>query len=149
MKSSFTILLRISAVLWIVWGLVHFLAGVLIMSGEPTAGFQAIADGVAPETLEMDYPAAVGGVLNQHAWNLAWGGLVTIIGAVLIWRKNMTAIWVTAMIGGLLDLGYFIFIDMGGFSLFVPGTIMTIISSLAIILSLFVWFPSRKTVPVV
>ena len=72
------------------------------------------------------------------------GGLVTIIGAVFIWRKNMTAIWVTAMIGGLLDLGYFIFIDLGGFNLFVPGTIMTIISTLAIILSFTVWVPTRK-----
>ena len=143
MKQSATVLLRISSVLWIIWGLVHFLAGVLIMSGEATAGFQAIADGVMPEILEMGYPAAVGGVLNQHAWNLAWGGLVTIIGAVFIWRKNMTAIWVTAMIGGFLDLGYFIFIDLGGFNLFVPGTIMTIISSLAIILSFIVWFPAR------
>ncbi len=133
-----------SAVLWILWGLVHFLAGVLIMSGETTVGFQSIADGVPAEALEMEYPAAVGAVLNQHAWNLAWGGLVTIIGAVFIWRKNRTAIWVTAMIGGLLDVGYFVFVDLGGYARFVPGTVITIISSLAIILSFIVFFQNTR-----
>ncbi len=140
MKQSFTVLLRVSAVLWVIWGVVHLLAGVLILSGDTTSGFQAIADAVDPETLEMDYPAAVGGVLSQHAWNLAWGGLVTIIGAVFIWRRNRTAIWVTAMIGGLLDLGYFLFVDLAGYALFVPGTVMTIVSALAILLSFRVWF---------
>ncbi|MEM9283224.1 MAG: hypothetical protein AAGA96_15485, partial [Verrucomicrobiota bacterium] len=70
MKKA-TLLLRLSALLWIIWGLVHLLAGVLVLSGDTTSGFQAIADGVASEELEMDYPPAVGGVLNQHAWNLA------------------------------------------------------------------------------
>ena len=79
MKKSFVVFLRISAVLWVIWGLVHLLAGTLIMSGGTAAGFQAIADGVAPETLEMDYPAAVGGVLHQHAWNLAWVGLLLLL----------------------------------------------------------------------
>ncbi|MEM8868369.1 MAG: hypothetical protein AAGC73_08885 [Verrucomicrobiota bacterium] len=139
-----TVFLRISAALWVIWGIVHLLAGVNLLSGETAGGFQAIADGVPAETLEMDYPPAVGGVLNQHAWNLAWGGLVTIIGALFIWRQNLTAIWVTAMVGGLLDVGYFIFIDLGGFNNFVPGTVMTIISAIAIILSFSVWIPQRK-----
>ncbi|MEM6822273.1 MAG: hypothetical protein AAF558_10060 [Verrucomicrobiota bacterium] len=143
MKQSI-IFLRVSALLWIVWGGVHMLAGIIVLSGDTTTGFQAIADGVPAEVLEMNYPLAVGAVLNQHAWNLAWAGLVTIIGAVFIWRANMTAIWVTAMIGGLLDLGYFFFIDLGGFNRFVPGTVMTIVSSLAIILSFIVWFKARR-----
>ena len=95
-----------------IWGLVHAFAGIIILSGDTTAGFQAIADAVPPGDLAMDYPAALGGVLGQHAWNLAWFGLATIIGGILIWRGNMTAIWVTAMVGGLADLGYFIFIDL-------------------------------------
>ncbi|MEM9159872.1 MAG: hypothetical protein AAGB46_12570, partial [Verrucomicrobiota bacterium] len=115
----------------------------LVLSGDTTSGFQAIADGTDPGILEMEYPAAVGGVLNQHAWNLAWVGLVTIIGALYIWRGNVTAIWVTAMVGGLLDVGYFIFIDLGGFNRFMPGTVMTVVSALAIILSFRAWFLKR------
>jgi hypothetical protein len=136
-------LLKVSSVLWVIWGLVHAFAGIMILSGDTTAGFQAIADAVPPGDLAMDYPAAVGGVLGQHAWNLAWFGLATIIGGIFIWRDNMTAIWVTAMVGGLADLGYFIFIDLAGFANFIPGTVMTLVSATAIILSGWVWFSNR------
>ncbi len=134
-----TIALRASTVLWVIWGLVHAFAGALILAGSTTAGFQAIADAVDPALLAMDYPAAVGGVLDQHAWNLLWFGLATIIGAVFIWRRNTTAIWVTAMVGGLADIGYFVFIDLAGYAKFVPGTIMTIVSASAIVLSFAAW----------
>ncbi|MEM0969708.1 MAG: hypothetical protein AAGJ31_10185 [Verrucomicrobiota bacterium] len=136
--------LRIAAVLWVIWGLVHTLAGVLILSGDTTSGFQAIADAVPPETLVMDYPAAVGGVLRQHAWNLAWFGLTTLVGSVFVWKGSWTGIWVTALVGGLADLGYFFFVDLAGFAKFVPGTIMTIVSALAIILSFGVKLAARK-----
>ena len=133
-------LLRFAAVLWVIWGLVHALAGVLTIAGDATAGFQAIADGVPPDELVADYHPAVGAVLNQHAWNLLWGGVVTIIGAVFIWRRSATAIWVTAMVGGLLDVGYFVFMDFGGFVKFMPGTVMTLVSSVAIVVSFWAWF---------
>lgn len=137
--------LRVSSVLWVVWGLVHMLAGVIVLSSDATGGFQGIADAVAPELLEANYHAAVGGILNQHGWNLLWGGLVTLVGAIFIWRANMTAIWVTAMVGGLLDLGYLMFVDLPGYVRFVPGTLMTLISATAIALSFWVWFVNRRS----
>ena len=136
--------LKAAAILWVIWGFVHLAAGVLVMVGDTASGFQAIADAVDPDTLALDYPAAVGGVLNQHAWNLAWGGLATLIGAVFIWRKNLTAIWVTGMVGGLLDLGYLMFVDIPGYVKFVPGTVMTIVSGSAIVLSFWVWLSNRR-----
>ncbi len=143
MSPTKALALKAAAVLWIIWGLVHMLAGILILTGDTTSGFQAIADAVDPETLALDYAAAVGGVLNQHAWNLAWGGAATIIGAVFIWRGNLTAIWVTGMIGGLLDMGYLAFVDLAGYANFVPGTVMTIISATAVALSFWVWLTER------
>lgn len=137
--------LKTSAVLWIIWGLIHALAGIMTIIGDPTTGFQAIVDGVTPALLENDYHPAVGAVLNQHGWNLLWGGSVTMLGAVLIWRANLTAIWVTAMVGGLLDVGYFAFIDLGGFNTFVPGTVMTMISATAILLSGWYYLQTKKT----
>jgi hypothetical protein len=107
----------------------------MTMSQETGAAFGAIADAVEPETLALVYPDAVGEVLKQHGWNLAWGGIVTMIGPVFIGRRSMTAIWVTGMIGGLLDLGYFLFLDIPGYVHFVPGTVMTLISSAAILTS--------------
>lgn len=74
-------------------------------------------------------------MLNQHGWNLLWGGLYTVIGALFIWRGNFTAIWTTAVVGGLLDVGYFLFLDLGGYVNFVPGTVMTLVSSAGILLS--------------
>ncbi|MEM6337643.1 MAG: hypothetical protein AAF752_13820 [Bacteroidota bacterium] len=136
--------LKIAAVLWVIWGFVHAAAGILIISGETASGFQSIADAVDPSTLALTYPDAVGAVLNQHAWNLLWGGLVTIIGAGFIWRQNLTAIWVTALVGGLLDIGYFVFIDLGGYAVFFPGTLMTIVSASAIVLSGWVWWSRQR-----
>ncbi|MEM1116373.1 MAG: hypothetical protein AAGJ11_07695, partial [Bacteroidota bacterium] len=107
-------------------------------------GFGNIADAVDPAVFVLDYPDAVGAVLNQHGWNLLWGGIVTIIGAVFIWRRNLTAIWVTAMVGGLLDVGYFLFLDLGGHVRFIPGTLMTLVSATAILLSGRVWLAYRS-----
>jgi len=42
----------------------------------------------------------------------------------------------TAAVGGLTDLGYFLFMDLGGYTHFVPGTVMTLVSGTAIILTL-------------
>lgn len=61
----------------------------------------------------------------------------------MVWRANRTAIWVTGMIGGLADLGFFLLLDLPGYVNFVPGTVMTLISGSAIILSAWVWYSER------
>ena len=139
------IFLKISAILWVIWGIVHAIAGILPISGDTAAAAAGIADGVNPDLLKMDYPDAVGAIINQHGFNLLWGGVVTIIGGIFIWRKNVASIFVSALVGGLLDVGYFIFIDLGGYNNFVPGTVMTIISSLAIILSFYAYFRRKPS----
>lgn len=136
--------LKTAAVLWVIWGLVHTFAGVIVLSSDASGGFQAIADAIDPAVLAGDYHAAVGGILNQHGWNLGWFGIATIIGGVLIWRENITAIWVTGMVGGLADIGYLLFVDFPGFVNFVPGTVMTIVSGSAVVLSFWVWFAVRR-----
>ncbi|MEM8839298.1 MAG: hypothetical protein AAGE89_14480 [Pseudomonadota bacterium] len=136
--------LKGASILWVIWGLVHILAGFIILSNDATGGFQAIADAVNPAALQADYHAAVGGVLHQHGWNLGWFGIATTIGGVLIWRESITAIWVTGMIGGLADLGYLIFVDLPGYVNFIPGTLMTFVSGTAIVLSFWVWFSVKR-----
>lgn len=138
--------LKLSAILWVIWGLVHVLAGGIVLSSDAGGGFAAIADAVPAERFQSDYADAVGGILNQHGWNLAWFGAATVVGAALIWRANMTAIWVTGLIGGMADLGYLLFVDIPGFVNFIPGTLMTLVSGSAILLSFWVWFGFRKTV---
>ena len=144
MNNTQTTSLKIAGVLWIVWGLVHAFFGVAIMFTDPSAGFAAIAAGVDAEAIKADYHSAVGAILNQHGWNLLWFGVITTIGGVFICRRNMTAIWVCAMVGGLADLGYLAFIDFGGYGTFIPGTVMTLIAGSAILLGGWVWFAQRK-----
>jgi hypothetical protein len=141
-------LLKISAVLWIIWGLVHILAGVMtikgILTGDISASVTGIADAVDPNLLQMDYPKASGAIIGQHGFNLFWVGIVTFISAFFVWKGNRNAIFLAAIVGGLADLGYFLFMDLGGFVNFVPGTVMTIVSSLAIILSFYAYFKTRN-----
>ena len=144
MSQPQSLALKLAAILWVIWGLVHSFAGVMVLSADAAAGLAAIADAIPDDAFQLDYHPAVGGILNQHAWNLLWFGLVTIICGALIWRANMTAIWVAAMVGGLADLGYFLFVDLPGYVNFFPGTAMTLVSSSAIILSGWVWLTARK-----
>ncbi|MEL7032818.1 MAG: hypothetical protein AAGL97_08025 [Pseudomonadota bacterium] len=137
-------LLKVAAILWVIWGLVHMLAGFIVIPADASAGFAAIADAIPAQDLQADYHAAVGGILNQHGWNLLWGGAATVVGAVFVWRGNITAIWVTAMIGGLLDFGYFVFVDLPGYVHFMPGTVMTLVSSAAILISFYVWYARSR-----
>ncbi|MEM9302243.1 MAG: hypothetical protein AAGE01_09050 [Pseudomonadota bacterium] len=137
-------LLRISAVLWVIWGLVHVLAGVLTMAQETAGAVAGIADAVDPDLLINDYHAAVGALLNQHGFNLAWIGATTTVSAIWIWRGSGIAIFLAALVGGLADVGYFIFMDLGGFVNFVPGTVMTLVSSAAIVTSFYAWFSNRR-----
>lgn len=140
--------LKISAVLWFIWGAVHILAGVLtvnaVNAGNIAQGFSGIADAVDLSNFELAYPAAVGGILGQHGFNLLWFGIVTLICSVFIWRRSGNAIWLAAIVGGLADLGYFIYLDLGHFVNFVPGTVMTIVSASAIILSFIAYFGSGR-----
>lgn len=136
---NINILLKSSAVLWIVWGLVHILAGIMtmkgVLEGDIASSVIGIADAVDPEILRISYPEAAGAVLGQHGFNLLWIGIVTFISAIYMWKGNIHAIYLAVLVGGLADLGYFLFLDLSGHVKFVPGTLMTLISFSAIILS--------------
>lgn len=144
MTKNQSLALKITAILWIVWGLVHILAGVLTISQDSEGAVAGIADAVDPALIAGDFHPAVGAVLNQHGFNLLWIGLTTTICAIFIWRGNLTAIFIAALTGGLADVGYFVFMDLGGFVNFVPGTVMTLISATAILVSLWIWMQSRQ-----
>ncbi|GAB5409389.1 MAG: hypothetical protein BalsKO_17540 [Balneolaceae bacterium] len=118
-----------------------------ILTGDIASSISGIADAVDPATLKMSYPDASGAIIGQHGFNLFWIGLVTLICSFYIWKKNKNAIFLAAITGGLADLGYFLFMDLGGYVHFVPGTVMTIVSSAAIILSFYAYFRSNKTTP--
>ena len=146
--KNLTALFKVSAILWIVWGLVHILAGVLtmnfVLSGEIASAINGIADAVDPAILQMEYPKAAGAVIANHGFNLFWIGIVTFISGFFVWKGNKNAVFLAAITGGLADLAYFIFMDLGGFVHFLPGTLMTLISGSAIILSFYAHYKGSK-----
>jgi len=150
--KSYGILLKTSTVLWFIWGAVHIFAGIiteyLVLSGDIVGAVSGIADAIAPATLEANYPNAAGAVIGQHGFNLLWIGIVTLICSFFIWKGNKNAIFLAAICGGLADLGYLLFMDLGGYVNLIPGTIMTVFSSLAIILSFTAYFKSKSQVSV-
>lgn len=137
-----TLILKVISVLWLIWGFVHVLAGVLTVARKAPDSVAGVADAVDPAEFTGSYHAAADALINQHGFNLFWIGLVTMVCALLIWRNKsnlMFTLFVAALVGGLADVGYFIFMDLGGFVNFMPGTVMTIFSGTAILLSFWVW----------
>lgn len=147
MNSTNDLLLKISAVLWVLWGVVHMFAGVMTISQDAAGAVAGIADAVDPALIAHDYHPAVGAILNQHGFNLLWIGAFTVVGGVYIWRYSVTAIFMTAIVGWVTDVGYFVFMDLGGFVNFVPGTVMTIISSAAVVLSVWAYLIGKRGEP--
>ncbi|MEO0669859.1 MAG: hypothetical protein AAFZ99_18245 [Pseudomonadota bacterium] len=133
--ATTTLLLRIVTVLWVIWGLVHMLAGVLTIAQVAPASVSGIADAVDPAVFHEPFHAAADALINQHGFNLLWIGAFTVVGGVFIWRGSATWLLFTAVVGGLTDVGYFVFMDLGGYVGFFPGTVMTIVSASAIVLS--------------
>lgn len=135
-----TLLFKITAVLWFIWGAVHILAGVMtdafILQGDIAGAVSGIADAVDSVSLQADYPNASGAIIGQHGFNLLWIGAVTLLCAFAIWKGRKQAVYLAALTGGLADLGYFLFMDLGGYVHFAPGTVMTLVSATAIVLSL-------------
>ena len=144
---NLSILLKISSVLWAIWGVFHFVMGIaliyLLSLGKEALSMEAIANDPLMVSLLTDYTPLITATLKQHGWNLAWFGAVTTVGAYYIWKKSAAAIFISALVGGLADFGYFVFVDLQGLAPPI-GTAMTFISGSAIILSFYAFFKSDR-----
>jgi len=86
--KNLSFLLKISSILWIIWGLVHIFAGVMtmnfVLSGDISGAVSGIADAIDPLIIQMDYSKASGAVIGQHGFNLFWIGITTLICAFFV-----------------------------------------------------------------
>ena len=141
-------LFKTSSVLWVIWGIVHMFFGgfilYLVSIGDTSRIVAEVANNVSPELVKMDYHSAANAMFGQHGWNLLWFGIVTVIAAFYVWKGNKNAIFLAAIVGGLADLGYFMFMDLGGYVLFFPGKLMTYIALAAIVTSFYAHFKLRN-----
>lgn len=137
-----TLLLRTISVLWFVWGFVHMFAGIVTIARPAPASIAGVADAVDSVEFTGSYHPAADALINQHGFNLLWIGTITLLCSFFIWRNKshlVLALASAAVVGGLADIGYFVFMDLGGFVNFMPGTVMTIFSGTAILLSAWVY----------
>ena len=139
--------LRAASALWLIWGVFHVFIGVALIAflqGEhPTGDLSSIPEVLDVEMLGSDSTFAAIANLKQHAFNLAWIGLIVTIAAIYVWKANPLAIATIVVVGGLADLGYFVFLDLGGFAE-PPGPQMTYIMATAIALSAYAYLSTNK-----
>ncbi|MEM8561631.1 MAG: hypothetical protein AAGF57_05320 [Pseudomonadota bacterium] len=146
MTSSQKLLLKISAGLWLVWGLLHVAHGLVVAFHDLVAAGQSIADATATPTMSDDYYLALTGLFQQHGWNRILFGIAAIVSAFYLWNGSRSAIWITAFFGGLTELGFFFLNTIPGYNSFVPAYTMLIVAATAIVLSVWVGLGQRNTV---
>jgi heme/copper-type cytochrome/quinol oxidase subunit 4 len=139
--SSF---LKISAVIFITWGVAYIFAGGLLLNADAAIAINGFTGSANPDLLPVGYPDAIGGLVNHHGWTLIWFGAAVILGAVYILTNNLTAIWMTALIVALVEFGYFLFMGQGSLVTVLPANVITSMAILAIVLCLIAYIPSRR-----
>lgn len=107
---------RIGAVFYVLWGLLHVLAGVGLLLAGPEEQLDLLT--TAP-LAEAELPAALAPVvhagLSFHGYNLLWFGLFAAGVAVLLnWRNDPTGYWVNLFVVGADDLGLVVFLILPG-----------------------------------
>lgn len=129
-----TALLRVTAVLWGAWGLLH-----LLMAFPFVLGVRAGVEGL-PATVTMDIggehaPLHVQQTLMEHGFNNGWFGLVVTIGSVFVWRGRRDAVYLCSIVGGLAHLGFTVFLVLPGHAN-AMGVAMTVVAASAVALGL-------------
>lgn len=139
--------LRAASVLWLIWGIFHIFIGIALVAflqiEHPTGDLSPLPEVLDVEMLGSESTFASIANLKQHSFNLAWIGLVVTIAAIYVWKANRLAVATIILVGGLADLGYFIFLDLGGFAE-PPGPQMTYIMATAIVLSGYAYLTTNK-----
>ncbi|WP_207004496.1 hypothetical protein [Trinickia mobilis] len=100
-----TVLARIGAVFFVIWGLAHFFAA-----------YQVYQTGLAGS------PSLVQGRLFQEAFYIfAFATTGIVLAIKLNWRNSRAGFWVNALIIGIGDVPFILFVLIPGYAPFWPG----------------------------
>ena len=139
--------LKVASSLWFLWGVFHVAVGIAIIvfltKEHPTGELSAIPGTLDVEFFGSDSTFASIPTMKQHGFNLAWIGVLVTISSVYVWRNNRLAVATSVVIGGLADLGYFLFVDLPGFAE-PPGPQMTYIMAVAIAIAGYAYFTTNR-----
>lgn len=133
--------------LWFVWGVFHVIIGIAVMqllgSEHPEGALSSVPAVVDVQFFGSDATFATIASLQQNGFNLAWFGVILAVASLFVWRASKLAVVTSIVVGGLADLGYFLFVDLPGYAE-PPGPQMTYIMVTAILLASFAYFTSDK-----
>jgi hypothetical protein len=107
---------KLGAVFYVLWGVLHVGAGVVILytlaTQGPTSAMARIGSAVAPVQIST---GVVSGVLAQHAWNLVvFGFFAGVVGVWFNWKNSLLGYWLNLCVVSAVDLGFI-------FAIVVPG----------------------------
>lgn len=117
---------QIGAVFYVLWGLLHVGAGLVVLFQLVTSGGSAalalIGSNVPPDQLPQIVGGVEAGVLGQHAWNLVVFGLfAAIVGVMMNWKNSRSGFWLNLGIVSGADLGFICAIMIPGYITFADG----------------------------
>lgn len=139
------VLFRVAGVLWAMWGLLHFVAGVGVVRtfASEVAG---VPESVMLSLMGDQLPFHVRRTLAEHSFNNMWFGLVVLVGSVLVWRGSRLGVFLCTIVGGLAQLGFTIFLVIPGLSNAV-GVTMTFTAACAAISSVMAQVRANTIAP--
>lgn len=123
---------KTAALSWAFWGGVHVIGGSTMLY--TLGGVDGLPDTVMVALMGSDMPLPLVPTLLEHNFNNAWFGLIVLLGSLFVWRNDRNAMILCAIVGGLAQLGYTIFVVLPGHAP-LPGAIMTVVAAAAVVLS--------------
>jgi len=108
-------LFRATAVLWALWGLLHF-AFAFPFVWALHQGVEGLPASVLMDMAGQEAPLHVTQALMEHGFNNAWFGLVVSVGSLFVWRGRQDAVVLCSLVGGLAHLGFTLFVVLPGYA---------------------------------
>ncbi len=122
---------KASAVIYVLWGLLHLNAayGVYVLG----------------ETLD---PGTVQGRVLQDAWNLVFFALFgAIVGIVYVWRNIRLGVWLNLIVVSTGDIGFIVTMLVPGIVPIMPGAAGPVLWVIAAVLSLIAMRLDQRGAP--
>lgn len=120
MKLNSVRLIKIGAVAYVLWGVLHLFVGLAAVfkyfTGGPIAMLQLYGSGLDPNSI-ADPGRFVANLIAHHSVNLLlFGALGIVIAVTLIWKQQLLGFWLNLIILGITDIAFV-------FALLLPGYI--------------------------
>jgi hypothetical protein len=124
MTTNVNGLIKAGAVMYILWGVVHFF-GLMNALIYLTQGSDAFLAAVLPQppTATGAVPDAAVALLVNHNLNLTVFGILAIWCGVMLWRGSRSAFWIALVILGLANLTFVIAVLAPGHVPFAVGVL--------------------------